>query len=111
MKIFFSDYEIGEHIDGEEAIIVSHEDILSKFDEISDLEENFFGIIDNSNITIQFYWEEDGSISIDIPIPQKKGSLTKKSNHEECRKIIENIDRKIDISAINGLHFQKWQLK
>ena len=108
MKIFYSDYEVDEHIDGNDPMEFSHEEILSQFDEITDLEENFFGIIDNSNLTLQFYWEEDESISIDIPIPLKKGSLTKKSNREECRKIIENLDRKIDINAISGLHFQKW---
>lgn len=109
MKIFFSDYEADEHVSAEAPREVSLQDALAQFEALSDEEGCFFGIIDDKEQTLQFMYNDDGTLLIDVPLLELEGSLKRDStSFEECRQLILDSERGIQVKRIPDMTFEPW---
>ncbi|MDP9196765.1 MAG: hypothetical protein M3O22_08410 [Pseudomonadota bacterium] len=108
MKIFYCDYGTGKDVEAENPLSVSPEEALDLFADLSPCEGSFFGVIDTEDRTIQFMWNEDMTLHLDIPQPENNGSLTGTVSFEDAETIILDISKGKDPATIGGLVFLPW---
>lgn len=108
-KVFVSDPKRNYDILSNNPMNLTKKMALEEFDNISGCAKCFIGFIDDHSGTIQFYWEADGSVTIDVPIPEQKGSLMKSSTAKECRDFIVHHDNQSFKNIVPGLVLEKYQ--
>ena len=109
MKIFFSDYDVDIHVSADEPREVKLNEALAEFESLPEIEGCFFGVIDEQDRVIQFIYNADGRLDVDIPLEERQGSLCKKGvSVDECRKLVIDCEKGVRIDAISGLEFQPW---
>jgi hypothetical protein len=109
MKIFYSDIRTDEHVPADSPKDVDITEALALFDNLSDAEGCFFGVLDAEERTLQFMYNKDGSLYIDMPLPARSGSACKDgASFEECRKMIIDFSLGLAPDSIPGLSFEPW---
>lgn len=109
MRVFLFDAVMGRTIPASEAIEMECSEILLEWDGLSNAPGTFLGVVNSPSPAIQFMWEQSDRILIDIPLPEKGGSLWKHLNPVECRLLITRICDGEDPLSIEGLRFAYWQ--
>ena len=107
-KFYYTDYSTDKHIRSDEAVSESLDNIIGQMNSLLQEPDNFIGIIDENNVMLQFMVEDDGSICVDIPMHDQKGSLTKSANLNECISLVDSLQENILIEQIEGLEFKHW---
>ena len=108
LKMFYADYCEGKRIDSSEAWTRTKEEILHSMDCVLHVPENFLGIIDGNDVTLQFMVNDDKTVQVDIPQVDRQGSLTMPANLNDCLDLVRAIGENIDVEAIEGLEFVAW---
>ncbi|MDR2147824.1 MAG: hypothetical protein LBE91_15335 [Tannerella sp.] len=99
MKVFYQDYSTDESIDSNEPKEADLEFALDLFYELTDEEDNFFGVTDDNNErTIQFMYIKQDTWLVDIPDMKKDGSWNKEADYDECVSLIRDFYNGIPIS-------------
>lgn len=91
MKIFYQNYRTREGIESSNPVEATLKQALAIFDSLDNETENFFGIIDNSDKTIQFVLESENKWLVDIINLPSLINDQLFANYHECVSIIENI--------------------
>ena len=107
-KLFYTDYSEDKHLRSDEAESVTLEKIVDCMNNLLHEPDNFVGIIDCNDVMLQFMVEDDGSICIDAPLHERKGSFTKSADLSECIEIVGALQKNIVLEQINGLEFKSW---
>lgn len=107
-KLFYTDYSKDKHLRSDEAKPATIDNIVDCMNSLLLEADNFVGIIDSNDVMLQFMVEDDGTICIDIPIHERKGSFTKISDLSESIKIVSALQKDIILEQINGLEFKSW---
>jgi hypothetical protein len=89
MNLFFQDYITDEGIASNDPIVADLDTAIDIFYELNDEEDNFFGLIDDSEKCIQFMFISEDKWLVDIPIPPDFNNLQKYATYEECVSIIK----------------------
>lgn len=106
-QFFFTDYD-GDEVLPAQTQYASIDEIIELMQLVLIRPENFLGIVDKNNRTLQFIVNSDHSLDADIPIPDQKGSYTKRLSLEEAIKIVQKQTEYIQFDAIEGMTFMKW---
>ena len=119
MKVFWND--CGNALTSDQAREVDlHEAGLIWSDEVRGVKGNFFGLIDDQQRTIQFYFEagipnhvEDAGhlpiVSMDFPILERKGSYSRRVTIGEVHRLIETAFKVgADPQCFGELSFTPW---
>jgi hypothetical protein len=107
-KVFFADYCEDKIVEANHARIATKDEILHSMDCVLHMPNNFIGIVDENNATLQFVVNDDKTIDIDLPVPASRGSYTKTTDLAECLKVVRGLGDSVDPSQIVGLVFQPW---
>lgn len=108
LKLFFTDYSEDKHIRSDEAKPANHAKIIACLKDRLNEEDNFVGLVDANDVMLQFMVEEGGSLSVDLPIHERKGSLTKPTDLNGCIEIVQSLGSSIVLENIEGLEFKAW---
>lgn len=85
------------------------ETALQHLTELSPIESSHIGFdVGEDDGSIQFVYQEDGNLLVDLPDPERGGSLQKTVNFEECEKIIRSLYNGTLPENIPGLKFIEW---
>ncbi len=106
-QLFFTDY-FGDEIAAEHAKPASKAEILDIMQRILTESDNFLGIVDQTDTTLQFMVNQDLSIYVDIPVMAKKGSYSKNVALIEALDIVEQLQALINMEQITDLEFSPW---
>lgn len=109
MRCFFFDALLGTSIASSDAIEVNCPEALHHLNALSHEPGSFFGVVRSTSPVVQFFWDEADQVSIDIPLPDKGGSMTKPSNLEECQQIVSRMFSGADPTKLAGLNFVSWK--
>ena len=104
MKVYYQDYYLDEGIASDDPREGDLEFALNTFYDLTDEENNFFGIEDNAGKCIQFMWESQDKWLVDIPQAPSNISFQKYSDYEECVVMIKETYRKNSITIFDGLY-------
>ena len=104
MKIFFFDADNGARRDDYECDL---DEAINAFYELSDVKGSFLGLVNESGKVVQFAWLDDDKWVIDIPLPERGGSLSKLGDYEMCQQIIIDYFNGISPESLDGLEFEK----
>ncbi len=107
-RMFYTDYLEDKSVASHEPIEATLEEVLNAMDRVLYWPENFLGIVDDQETTLQFMVNDDKSIEVDVPVPTEQGSYAKATDLSECFDIVRDIRGTIDVARIAGLVFQKW---
>lgn len=106
-QFFFTDYA-GEEVLPTQNQYASIDEIIDLMQSVLIRSENFLGIVDKNDRTLQFIVNDDHSLDADIPVPDQKGSYTKTISLHEAVKLVQKQTELIQIDAIEGMAFMKW---
>lgn len=93
-RYFYQDYCENKGIPSEDPWESELQGILHSMQCVLCMPENFFGIINSRNQTLQFMVENDESVTIDIPILENGeyiGSKQRNTGLDECLKIASSL--------------------
>jgi hypothetical protein len=107
-KMFLSDYDDDRHIPSQSPVTRTLQEAMDEFENLSDSEGCFFGLIDESGNIVQFMWNADHSLTVDIPRPAQGGSLKKQASFDECLALLASFGNGIHVNRIPGLTFEAW---
>lgn len=108
-KLFYTDYSEDKHLRSDEAEPITLEKIIENMNSLLHEPDNFIGIIDSNEAMLQFMVENTGTICIDAPIEERKGSFTKSTDLSECIEIVGALQKNIVLEQIDGLEFKSWE--
>ena len=108
MKYFYYDSEIQNGIESSVAIEGNVGDILATWESLSRKSGSFLGVRCPTGIAVQFMWDDPHSVVMDIPLPERRGSLAKPSTFEEVRDVIAHVCSGSDPTTVQGLKFVAW---
>lgn len=109
-KFFYTDYCEGKTIPAENADqwYRTKEEILHSMDCVLHMPDNFLGIVDKYENTLQFAVNKDGSIHMEIPSAKELGSYCREGSLEDILNVVRNLDDLISLDTIGGLRFREW---
>ena len=107
-KLFYTDYINDKHIKSDEALTATIKEIGACMANLLHEPDNFLGIIDDNDVMLQFMVENDGSICIDLPVDERKGSFTKHTGLNSCIQLVESLPQIIELDKIDSLVFTLW---
>jgi hypothetical protein len=106
LKFFYTDYCEGKSVQTP-MVWPGIGEILHSMDCVLHMPDNFCGIVNNQDQTLQFMVEKDRSLTLDIPILNENGeyvgSYTKSTSLRECFEIVRALDENTDFLTIEGL--------
>ncbi len=108
MHYFLYDASTDREIESAHPVDGSLDVIVEEFHTVSQEDGSFFGVIDATGKVLQFYWDDEGIVHIDIPLPQKHGSMTKPTIAEDCLRMLELAYTGGDPSTWDDLKFIPW---
>jgi len=106
--VFLTDYERDREIPSSEAIERTLEEVLDEFDRLSDVESSFLGLYPPGGGVAQFMYNDEVSLTIDVPQPERRESLTRLASFDECRRIIVDLGKGSRPEDISGLQSVGW---
>ncbi len=106
-KLFFTDYA-GKEVPSEHPKDAAKGQIIELMQEILNSPDNFLGIVDQKEQTLQFMVNDDQTILVDIPMPEMKGSYQKNVDLEGAVRLVKKLGNIIQLELIEGLVFEKW---
>lgn len=105
---FYTDYTTDKHIRSDEPQSATLAEIIECMKTLLQEPDNFIGIVDEQDVTLQFMVDDDGSIIVDLPVNDKNGSFTKSADLDACIAIVNAIGDGIVLDNIEGLSFKAW---
>jgi len=106
-QFFFTDYD-GEEVLPTQNQYASIDEIIEIMQSVLIRPENFLGIVDKNDRTLQFIVNDDYSLEVDIPVPDQKGAYTKTISLHEAIKLVQKQTELIQMDTIEGMTFMKW---
>jgi uncharacterized UPF0160 family protein len=106
-QFFFTDYE-GDEVLPAQTQYASIDEIIELMQSVLIRPDNFLGIVDRNDRTLQFIVNSDNSLDADIPVPEQKGSYGKRLSLQEAIKIVQKQTELIQVDMIEGMSFVKW---
>lgn len=107
MRVFYADYVKQNEVSSDNAIEMDREQALQSFGELTDAEDNFWGIFDDEDKTLQFMSTGDDWLA-DIPVSDKKGSYIKHCSFDECLVLIAAAIAKNKVEVPADFTFEDW---
>jgi predicted Zn finger-like uncharacterized protein len=107
--VFECDYRTGRNRDPEDQAYYDFDQIERSMREVLTGPRNYFGVIDQFGVTLQFMANADGSVQVDVPDRTRKGSMTKDASLEECVRLVLSAGPSLAELVIPGLVFEPWE--
>ncbi|MFN3149322.1 hypothetical protein [Bremerella sp.] len=107
MKYFYFDSITQEGVESNSTLEGQEADILNQWQTLSQEPGSFLGIYRASGQILQFMWEEN-YLQLDIPDPDRGGSMQKPVTKDEATDLLVQAIRGAELSDIPGLEFFKW---
>ncbi|MEQ8852529.1 hypothetical protein [Gimesia sp.] len=106
-RAFYCCYKTDETLSAEEACEMDLSLAADRILELLQGDEDFFGLIDEHNNTLQFLRNGE-TIWMEIPIPDKQGSYGKYIPLSEVSALVAGLPAQIDLNDFSEMQFQPW---
>ena len=103
MKVFYQDYTIDQGIESNDPREANLSLALEIFYELTDDENNFFGIEDSEERCIQFFWISQDKWLVDIPKPPDFINYQKYADYDECIEMIKRVYELNEVVQFAGM--------
>lgn len=107
--IYLCAYELGVSFSDKEPTIFPLDNLSELPAVLLNGKNNFLGITDDSDMSLQFYRNQDGTISIDIPVHSEAGSYQKTTDLAEVEDILKEFSGNVlSVISERKLSLTKW---
>ena len=107
-EVFYLNYKNNEEVPSSSPKKMTKENILEKIEILNEHNDNFFGIIDSNDVTLQFRTNPKSKIWAEIPIAEEKGSYGAEIKYQEVITILKDLDSTIDKNNYSNFEFDSW---
>jgi hypothetical protein len=108
IKVYYWDHEADEGISSDEPQEATVGEAIDYMEMLPITDGDFLGLELAGGETIQFMYNEDESIHVDIPDTEKAGSYTKTVDIDECVQMIRDIYGGKKPAELEGIVFESW---
>jgi len=112
--VFYNDEKTGKSVPPEALASMTRSQVVAAMQRILDVEQEqndtFLGITDDRGTTMQFAPQADGSVLLDIPVPEAESSYQARLDLDACCARVAVLDAEIDLSRYDDLTLEKWGL-
>ncbi|MAT38746.1 MAG: hypothetical protein CL946_04000 [Ectothiorhodospiraceae bacterium] len=108
MNYFFYDSESGEGIDLSESAEGELEEVLVRWHSIEGQPGSLLGVVCTNGTVVQFMWDDACTVTLDLPLRERHGSLQKESSFEVCEETLRLAFRGMDPQELLNLSFVPW---
>lgn len=106
---FYTDNMADEFVSIDEARYMELEQILSILQAgLLGYPRNLLGIIDEKGNSLQFFVQPDGSIELNMSVPEEFGSYTREVEQLECYRLIKQGCRLVEHMPVGEVRFSGW---
>jgi len=107
-RVFYCCDSTGDKVEASAAIAMDRDTIVSTAMQVLRNEGDFFGVIDDSAVTLQFMVEAGNKLWMEIPVPKKGGSRGKHIGIDDVESILLSLPESITPSAFPDMRFESW---
>ena len=107
-KVFGTCYETDTTILATDPYTTDRDNMVSMAQQLLRSDGDFFGVIDENNVTLQFMMDGAGGVWMEIPIPSKNGSYGKRIQIQDLEGTLLLVGACIEPEEIGGMEFQQW---
>jgi hypothetical protein len=108
IRVYLSDPQRCRDVPSDRSALMSLDAATAELDGLSPIDGNFIGFVRDDGEILQFAWNSDGTMDVDVPMPARAGSLSRRASFEECRAILGPFAHGLRASSIPGMRFDKW---
>jgi hypothetical protein len=106
---FYTDNIVDEFVSIDEARYMELEQILSILQSgVLGYPRNMLGIIDERGNSLHFFVQPDGSIELNMSVPEEFGSYIRQMEQNECYQLIKQGYRYIENMPVGEVKFIGW---
>lgn len=106
---FYADYVSNDFLSTDEQTFLQLEQIYATLESgILEYPKNIWGITDEQGHSLQFYVNADGSIEVNITVPEKFGSYTRHLEKQACYRLIRTAPRYLKEIDFTEFEFNAW---
>ena len=105
--VFYQSYSLDEGVEPEAAVRMSVEEILEALPRLLQGNGDFFGVVDQEGVTLQFMRGNCDRVWMEIPVPKEQGSYGKHSTLQSVLETVADLPPSFDSLRV-GLTFQSW---
>ena len=106
---YYTDHIADEFVSIDEAQYMALEQILSILQSgVLGYPRNLLGIIDERGNSLQFFVHPDGSIELNLSVPEEFGSYTRQMQQRECYALLREGHRYIETMPVGEVEFSAW---
>jgi hypothetical protein len=107
-RVSYCDYATGKEVAADGPLAMSKSQVLELLAEVLREPGSFVSVTDAGGRMLQFVLDDDGSVMLDVPYPEKRGSYAKRSTLAACLQLVRDLGGRVEITAIDGLEFERW---
>ena len=107
-RVFYTCYGTDDSVDSNSPFMTDRDTMISMAQQILRRDGDFFGLIDDNHITLQFMMEKGNKIWMEIPAPVDGGSYGKQIDISDLEATLLSIDQPFEPAKLAGLAFKKW---
>jgi len=106
---FYADHMANDFVSIDDEVFMEFEQILATLQSgVLEYPKNIWGIIDERGNSLQFFVNDDGSIEMNISVPEKFGSYTKAIEFPECYAIVSQAHQYFENIEMDDAEFNGW---
>ena len=106
---FYTDHIADEFVSIDDARFMALDEILSKIQSgLLGYPRNLLGIIDEKGNTLQFFVQPDGTIEMNLSVPEEFGSYVRQLEQLECYALLKRGCRYIEEIPVGEVEFTGW---
>lgn len=91
MRCFYYDVASEASVPSSDPVELDAAEAVAQWEHLSDEPGTFFGVYTPSGLVVQFLWEDDEQVQIDIPLVDRRGSLQKLIPYEGTLPLLRSL--------------------
>lgn len=108
-RVFYSCAATGDAVDSETPYSTDRDTMIAMAQQLLRSEGDYYGIIDENGVALQFMVENQETLWMEIPVPAEQGSYGGQLPFSELEKTLLALAPPFDPGGIAGLQFQPWR--
>lgn len=107
-KVFYTCYGTNDTVESSTPYSTDRDNMVAIAQQVLRAGGDFFGMVDESGVTLQFMRQEDDKIWMEIPMPSESGSYGGRILVSDLERVLLSIVTPLNPIRMNGLEFEQW---
>ena len=107
-KVFYTCYGTNDTVESSKPYTADRDNMVAIAQQVLRADGDFFGMVDENGVTLQFMRQEDDRIWMEIPVPSEGGSYGRRILVSDLERVLLSVVPPLNPVRMNGLEFKQW---